>query len=92
MAGLAVVPALEIANADSDIQLLKKGGNGKGKGNCNSCGDDFIIDEPVIKLQNTRSLRSTNTLFLFCWVLGGKCKSEIMEFIHIYEAIIPILN
>lgn len=39
--GLVVVPALEIANADSDIQLLKsnkaKNPNHKG-GNCNGCG------------------------------------------------------
>lgn len=48
--GLVVVPALEIANADSDIQLLKnnKPKNPNHKGGCSSCGD-FTIDEPVIE-------------------------------------------
>jgi hypothetical protein len=51
LAGLGVVPALELANADSDVQLLKnsKPKNPNHKGGCTSCVD-FTIDEPVIKL------------------------------------------
>ena len=44
-AGLAVVPALELTNADSDVQLLKNSKDKKPKKHA-----DFTIDEPVIKL------------------------------------------